>query len=115
MAGKDSYCHDKRRTCGARPKDRDRYPGSKAAAAACAEDGGSANLDRVVIPAPGIRADAEHGLPGYIQKRHGYHQQGLHLAAPWPGQGNQHAAGVQAMHKSLKDQGVDCYVYYQID
>lgn len=28
----------------------------KAAAAACTEDGGSANLDRVVIPVPGPRA-----------------------------------------------------------
>ncbi|MCY1445982.1 hypothetical protein D9M71_625210 [compost metagenome] len=28
----------------------------KAAAAACSNDGGSANLDRVVIPVPGLRA-----------------------------------------------------------
>lgn len=27
----------------------------KAAAAACTNDGGSANLDRVVIPVPGLR------------------------------------------------------------
>ncbi|WP_336334304.1 hypothetical protein [Pseudomonas putida] len=87
----------------------------KAAAAACTNDGGSANLDRVVIPVPGMRLDTDHGLPGYIQKKHGYHRQGLHLDTPWPGQGNQHSAGVQAMHQSLKAQGVDCYVYYQLD
>lgn len=87
----------------------------KEAAAACTSDGGSANLDRVVIPIPGMRAVSVKGLPGYVQKKHGYHQQGIHLDTPWPGIGNQHSAGVQAMHKSLKDQGVDCYVYYQID
>ena len=87
----------------------------KAAAAACINDGGSANLDRVVIPIPGMRAASVEGVPGYVQKAHGYHRQGIHLDTPWPGQGNQHSAGVQAMHKSLKDQGVDCYVYYQID
>lgn len=87
----------------------------KAAAAACTNDGGSANLDRVVIPVPGLRFDADHGLPGYIQKRHGHHRQGLHLDTPWPGQGNQHSAGVRAMHKSLQAQGVDCYIYHQVD
>ena len=87
----------------------------KAAAEACPDDGGSANCDRVVIPIPGIRASAVTGLPGYVQKRSGWHRQGIHLDTPWPGIGNRHSAGVQAMHKSLKDQGVDCYVYYQID
>lgn len=86
-----------------------------AAAAACKDDGGSANCDRVVIPMPGLRASAAEGLPGYLQKRSGYHQQGLHLDTPWPGIGNRHSAGVQAMHHSLKEQGVNCYVYYQID
>lgn len=87
----------------------------KAAAAACTDDGGSANLDRVVIPVPGLRTSQLQGLPGYVQKKSRYHQQGVHLDTPWPGQGNQHSAGVQAMHKSLKDQGVNCYVYYQVD
>ncbi|MBC3411327.1 hypothetical protein HU720_08420 [Pseudomonas sp. SWRI51] len=87
----------------------------KAAAAACTNDGGSANLDRVVIPVPGLRARQLPTLPGYLQKRSGYHQQGIHLDTPWPGIGNQHSAGVQAMHVSLQAQGVDCYVYYQVD
>lgn len=87
----------------------------KAAAAACTEDGGSANLDRVVIPVPGLRSSQLQGLPGYVQKKSRYHQQGVHLDTPWPGIGNRHSAGVQAMHQSLKAQGVDCYVYYQVD
>ncbi|WP_273823134.1 hypothetical protein [Pseudomonas asplenii] len=87
----------------------------KAAAAACTNDGGSANLDHVVIPVPGLRANQLPALPGRLWKRSGWHQQGVHLDTPWPGQGNQNSAGVQAMHKSLKDQGVNCYVYYQVD
>lgn len=85
------------------------------AAAACADDGGSANLDRVVIPVPGLRASQLPDLPGQLWKRSGWHQRGIHLDTPWPGQGNRHSAGVQAMHASLKAQGVDCYVYYQVD
>ncbi|QHB28185.1 hypothetical protein TCK1_2839 [Pseudomonas monteilii] len=34
----------------------------KAAAAACTDDGGSANLDRVVIPVPGLRPNQLPGL-----------------------------------------------------
>lgn len=85
------------------------------AADACADDGGSANCDRVVIPMPRIRAAAVAGLPGYLSEACTWHRRGLHLDAPFAGIGNRRAAGVQAMHKSLKDQGVDCYVYYQID
>jgi len=87
----------------------------KAAAAACAEDGGSANCDRVFIPMPGVRDSAVQHLPGYMGKKSTSHQRGFHLSTHWPGIGNRNTAGVQAMHKSLKDQGVDCYVYYQID
>ncbi|WP_313740522.1 hypothetical protein [Pseudomonas sp.] len=87
----------------------------KAAAAACADDGGSANLDRVVIRVPGLRMSQLPGLPGRLHRKTRYHPQGVHLDTPWPGQGNQHSAGVRAMHQSLKDQGVDCYIYYQID
>lgn len=87
----------------------------KAAAAACDNDGGSANCDRVVIPVPGLRASQLPTLPGYVQKKSRYHQQGIHLDTPWPGIGNQHSAGVQAMRRSLQAQGVDCYVYYQVD
>ncbi|MBK5004087.1 hypothetical protein IAE38_000691 [Pseudomonas sp. S32] len=47
----------------------------KAAAAACSDDGGSANLDRVVIPIPGLRASQIPSLPGYIQQRTSWHRQ----------------------------------------
>ncbi|WP_232478191.1 hypothetical protein [Pseudomonas alkylphenolica] len=53
----------------------------KAAAAACSNDGGSANLDRVVIPVPGLRASQLPTLPGYVQKKSRYHQQGVRLHA----------------------------------
>lgn len=87
----------------------------KTAAAACDNDGGSANCDRVVIPVPGLRASQLPALPGYVQKKSRYHRQGIHLDTPWPGIGNRHSAGVQAMHRSLQAQGVNCYVYYQVD
>ncbi|RMM84485.1 hypothetical protein ALP72_102034 [Pseudomonas coronafaciens pv. coronafaciens] len=87
------------------------------AAEACPNDSGSANLDRVVIPMPGVREAAviSSGLPGYLSKASTYHSSGLHLGAPFGGQGDRRYAGVQAMHRSLQEQGVDCYVYYQID
>jgi hypothetical protein len=87
----------------------------KVAADAMANDGGSANCDRVVIPMPGVREASVAGLPGYLQERSGWHRRGIHLDTPFGGIGNRRAAGVQAMNRSLKEQGVDCYVYYQID
>ncbi|EKT4493366.1 hypothetical protein QEM27_001063 [Pseudomonas putida] len=87
----------------------------KAAAAACTDDGGSANLDRVVIPLRGLRSSQIKGLPGEVYPASTYHPRGLHLSVPFAGIGNRRYAGVQAMYRSLKDQGVDCYVYYQLD
>ena len=87
----------------------------KAAAEACADDGGSANCDRVVIPMPGVQASWVSDLPGYLQPASSWHRRGFHLDTPFAGIGNRRSAGVQATLKSLKDQGVDCYVYYQID
>jgi hypothetical protein len=87
----------------------------KDAAEVCPNDGGSANCDRVVIRMRGVRAASVKGLPGYLSEATTYHPRGLHLDAPFHGIGNRRTAGVQAMQKSLKDQGVDCYVYYQID
>ena len=87
----------------------------KAAAAACTDDGGSANLDRVVIPLRGLRASQIKGLPGDVYPASTYHPRGLHLSAPFAGIGNRRYAGVQAMYRSLKDQGVNCYAYYQVD
>ncbi|MGY2199085.1 hypothetical protein [Pseudomonas gingeri] len=87
----------------------------KEAAEACANDGGSANLDRVVIPMPRVPGASVLGLPGHLYNKTTYHPRGLHLDTPFPGIGNRRYAGVQAMLKSLKGQGVDCYVYYQLD
>lgn len=87
----------------------------KDAASSCQDDGGSANLDRVVIRMPGVREATVKDLPGYLAKASTWHPRGLHLDTPFPGQGNQRAAGVRAMHQSLQAQGVDCYIYYQVD
>ncbi|MBD1554252.1 hypothetical protein [Pseudomonas typographi] len=88
-----------------------------AVAQACPDDGGSANLDHVVIPMPGMRAATleKYGLPGNLWEPSTYHPRGLHLPANFGGIGHRNYAGVQAMHQSLKAQGVDCYVYYQMD
>lgn len=85
----------------------------KAAADACEDDGGTANLDRVYLydlkrwqveamKAAGI--DCWKSGPGEF-----------HLSAPFDGQGNRRYAGVQAMYKSLKAAGVACSVYYCMD
>lgn len=86
-----------------------------AAANECRDDSGSANLDRVVIPLRGMRASLIKDLPGDVYPASTYHPRGLHLSAPFAGIGNRRYAGVQAMYRSLKAQGVDCYVYYQLD
>lgn len=85
------------------------------AAAACPDDSGSANLDHVVIPMPGVRESTVAGLPGEMWPASAWHRRGFHLSAPFAGIGNRRAAGVQAMHKALKALGVECYVFYQMD
>lgn len=89
----------------------------RVAADACPDDKGSANCDRVVIPVAGLRLSTikASGIRGYVQEASQFHQRGIHLEAPFPGIGNKRYAGVQAMQKSLKKQGVDCYVWYQMD
>lgn len=84
----------------------------QAAADAQPDDGGSANLDRVVLYANGVREATMHkaGIDGY-KGRHGW----FHLSAPFNGQGNRRYAGVQAMHAFLVREGVPCFVYYQVD
>ncbi len=81
------------------------------------DDGGSANLDRVVIPMKRIREQTvkDAGLPGYLQERSTWHERGLHLPAPSSGQGNRRSAAVKAQCDALKAAGVDCYIYYQMD
>ncbi|VVP79056.1 hypothetical protein [Pseudomonas fluorescens] len=89
----------------------------KAAAEAAPNDGGSANLDRAYIRVGLLREGSLHkaGLEGWMQPASTYHARAFHLGAPFGGQGNRRYAGVQAMYKSLKAEGVDCGVWYQTD
>lgn len=87
------------------------------AAEAAPDDGGSANLDRVYIHAGLLREGTlqKAGIQGYMQSASTYHARAFHLGAPFGGQGNRRYAGVQAMYKSLKADGVECGVWYQMD
>lgn len=49
----------------------------KAAATTCTNDGGSTNLNRVIIP--GLWARHQPNLPGYVRKKSLYRRQGTHL------------------------------------
>ena len=82
------------------------------AAEAEASDGGSANLDHVVLT--GLRGVREDSLrKAGISAHKG--RWGFHLSAPFNGQGQRRYAGVQAMAKHLQDAGVECHVFYQLD
>lgn len=88
------------------------------AAAAAKDDGGSANLDRVYLcDLKGIRENTLHavGIEGYMQPASTYRGRGFHLPAPFNGQGNRRYAGVQAMSKSLKADGIPHSIWYQMD
>ncbi|RVD77069.1 hypothetical protein [Pseudomonas koreensis] len=89
----------------------------KAAAEAAPDDGGSANLDRVYVRVGLLREATieKAGILGWMQAATTYHSRAFHLSAPFGGQGNRRYAGVQAMYKSLKAEGVDCGVWYQMD
>ena len=89
----------------------------KAAADAAPDDGGSANLDRVYIRVGLLREGTldKAGIVGWMQAATTYHARAFHLGAPFDGQGNRRYAGVQAMYKSLKAEGVECGVWYQMD
>ena len=85
-----------------------------AAAASQKTDGGSANLDHVVLTdLKGVREASlkKVGIYGSRYRAGG----GIHLSAPFAGQGDKRYAAVQAMAKSLQDDGVDCYIHYQMD
>ena len=89
----------------------------KAAADASPDDGGSANLDRVYIRVGLLRESTldKAGITGWMQAATNCRIRAFHLSAPFGGQGNRRYAGVQAMYKSLKAEGVDCGVWYQMD
>lgn len=84
-------------------------------AAAQSDDGGTANLDTIVLTGlkgvrektlndAGIPCDKKSNDPGCFW-----------LHASFGGQGNKRSAGVQAAKKYLQEHGVDCYIYYQMD
>lgn len=84
----------------------------QAAADAEPDDGGSANLDHVVLTdLKGVREATlrVHGIAAYKGR------DGFHLSDNFGGQGNRRYAGVQAMWRSLRDAGVPCHVHYQMD
>lgn len=84
----------------------------QAAADACPNDGGSANLDHVVLTGLGRVREAtlrKFGIDAYRSRS------GFHLSESFGGQGNRRYVGVQAMYKSLREAGVPCFIYYQVD
>ncbi|MCA0846101.1 hypothetical protein [Salipiger thiooxidans] len=85
----------------------------KIAAAAQLDDGGSANLDHVVIF--GLKGVREAALlnAGIDCRKRGVGK--FALGAPFAGQGNRRAAGVEAQADALNAAGVQCYVHYQMD
>lgn len=89
----------------------------KSAAEAVPDDGGSANLDRVYVRVGRLHEKTldKAGITGWMQRATTYHARAFHLSTPFSGQGNRRYAGVQAMYKSLKAEGIDCGVWYQMD
>ena len=84
-------------------------------AAAKSNDGGTANLDTIVLTGlkgvrektlndAGIPCDKKSNDPGAFW-----------LSTSFGGQGNKRSAGVEAAKKYLQEHGVDCYIYYQMD
>lgn len=84
------------------------------AASAEPDDGGSANLDHVVLHGlKGMREATMRNAGINCTKRRSSGE--FSLTAPFAGQGARRHAGVQAMANSLKLAGVDCYVNYIMD
>ncbi|WP_286974942.1 hypothetical protein [Pseudomonas sp.] len=87
-----------------------------AAADAQPDDGGSANLDHVVLTdLKRVRLEKliEAGIP--VSYKDGRFAGWFHLSSPFKGIGNRNYAGVRAMAAHLKAAGVSCHVHYQMD
>lgn len=84
-------------------------------AAAQSDDGGSANMDTVVLC--GLKGVRESTLvkAGIPCDKKNYDPGCFWLHASFGGIGNKRNAGVEATAKHLKANGVDCYIYYQMD
>lgn len=85
-----------------------------AAANASPHDGGSSNLDHVVIfgfRGAQIAAMRAAGIDCWKDRMPGV----FHLGAPFAGQGARRELGVQAQAAALMAAGVDCDIHYQLD
>lgn len=81
------------------------------------DDSGSCNLDSVAIKMKGVRQSAidSAGLPGHLAPANSRHTRRLYLPNPSSGRANSRTETAEAMAKSLKEQGIECYVHYQVD
>lgn len=87
-----------------------------AAAEAQDNDGGSANLDHVVLTGlerVRLASLEKAGVP--VMYKDGRFPGWFHLVAPFSGIGQRNYSGVQAMAKHLQAAGVSCHVHYQMD
>lgn len=82
------------------------------AAAATVDDGGTCNMDHVVIYLPRVREAAVKAAGINASK---WAAGEFHLVDSFGGQANKRSAGVEAMAKALKAEGVECFIYYQMD
>jgi hypothetical protein len=83
-------------------------------------DGGSCNIDSCVLDLrkkpKGIDVEAAlaaAGLPGFYSK--GGFWRGWFIGAPKGGQANMRTKQVEAIYKTLKEQGWEVCMYYQMD
>lgn len=79
------------------------------------DDGGTANMDSIILCGlKGVRESAlvNVGIP--CSKKNGL-SGSFWLNASFNGMGNKRNAGVEAAKSYLKEQGVDCYIHYQMD
>ena len=78
------------------------------------DDGGAANMDSIVIC--GLKGTRESTLNhvGISCYKH-WSWSGNFVLNRSYGQGNKNACGLSAAIKYLKEQGIDCYIHYQMD
>lgn len=84
-------------------------------AAAQSDDGGSANMDTIVLT--GLKGVREKTLnnAGIPCDKKSSENGAFWLHKSFGGQGNKRNAGVEAAKKYLQEHGVRCYIYYQMD
>lgn len=84
-------------------------------AAAKSDDGGSTNMDSVILCGlKGVRESTLNNAGIPCSKKNGS-PGSFWLNASFNGMGNKRNAGVEAAKAYLKEQGVDCYIHYQMD